>query len=101
MRKIHAGCAYVDMLESAINDFGKNWMFSFSSWCRFPFYETDFGWGKPIWFGTSIRHNRTASFLDTKDGEGIEAWLTLNLEEMVKFEQDPTILASATFKPTT
>ncbi|KAL7199796.1 hypothetical protein ACSBR2_021989 [Camellia fascicularis] len=21
----------------------------FTSWCRFPFYEIDFGWGKPVW----------------------------------------------------
>ncbi|XP_077232270.1 epi-neemfruitin B synthase L1AT-like [Tasmannia lanceolata] len=23
--------------------------FIFTSWWRFPFYEVDFGWGKPIW----------------------------------------------------
>lgn len=23
--------------------------YRFSSWVRFPFYNTDFGWGKPIW----------------------------------------------------
>ncbi|XP_021902551.1 salutaridinol 7-O-acetyltransferase-like [Carica papaya] len=23
----------------------------FSSWCKFGFYEADFGWGKPLWVG--------------------------------------------------
>ncbi|EOY22399.1 3'-N-debenzoyl-2'-deoxytaxol N-benzoyltransferase, putative [Theobroma cacao] len=74
-------------------------MFGFTSWCRFPFYETDFGWGKPIWLGTALRFNRAAFFLDTRDGEGIEAWITLTQKEMAKLEQDPDILAHASFKP--
>ncbi|XVF49690.1 hypothetical protein PTKIN_Ptkin04bG0033400 [Pterospermum kingtungense] len=101
VRKVHAGGAYFDMMENAIKEFGRNWMFSVSSWCRFPFYETDFGWGKPIWFGTTMRHNRVAFFPDAKDGDGIEVWPTLVLDEMVKFEQDPGILAYANFKQST
>ncbi|KAL0397401.1 UNVERIFIED_CONTAM: Stemmadenine O-acetyltransferase [Sesamum calycinum] len=27
--------------------------FVFSSWCRFPMYEVDFGWGKPVWACTT------------------------------------------------
>ncbi|KAL3585024.1 hypothetical protein D5086_011891 [Populus alba] len=33
----------------------------------------------------------------TKDGEGIEAWIGLSEEDMVKFEQDPGILTYASF----
>ncbi|EOY22400.1 3'-N-debenzoyl-2'-deoxytaxol N-benzoyltransferase, putative [Theobroma cacao] len=101
VRKLHAGGAYLNIMKGAIKGFGKNWIFSFSSWCRFPFYETDFGWGKPIWFGTTLRLNRVAFFLDTNDGGGIEAWITLTQEEMVKLEQDTGILDYATFKPST
>ena len=89
VKKLGAGDAYLNIIRSKV----KNQKFLFSSWCRFPFYEADFGWGKPIWFGTALRINRAVIFLDTRDGEGIEAWITLTQEEMAKFEQDPGILA--------
>ncbi|XVF49692.1 hypothetical protein PTKIN_Ptkin04bG0033600 [Pterospermum kingtungense] len=66
----------------------------------FPFYETDFGWGKPLWFATALKLNNVAIFLDTSDGSGIEAWIGLPKEEMTKLEQDPGILAYASFIPT-
>uniref|UniRef100_A0A6N2K8G3 Uncharacterized protein n=1 Tax=Salix viminalis TaxID=40686 RepID=A0A6N2K8G3_SALVM len=71
-----------------------------SSWCKFPFYEVDFGWGKPVWVGTSLRVLPDwAILLDTRDGEGMEVWMTLSPEEMVKFEQNPDVLAYASFPP--
>ena len=36
---------------------GKQVVYISSSWCRFPFYEADFGWGKPVW------HYNKAGFL--------------------------------------
>ncbi|KAL0297061.1 UNVERIFIED_CONTAM: Acetyl-CoA-benzylalcohol acetyltransferase [Sesamum radiatum] len=27
--------------------------FNFTSLCRFPLYEADFGWGKPVWVGSA------------------------------------------------
>ncbi|KAJ4837311.1 hypothetical protein Tsubulata_047627, partial [Turnera subulata] len=47
-----------------------------TSWCRFPTYEVDFGWGKPSW-ATSVMKPRMRNnifVLDTKDGDGMEAW---------------------------
>ncbi|KAI5332689.1 hypothetical protein L3X38_022818 [Prunus dulcis] len=35
---------YMNMVK--IDDIDK---YVCSSWCRFPFYEADFGWGKPSW----------------------------------------------------
>ncbi|GMI77741.1 hypothetical protein like AT3G26040 [Hibiscus trionum] len=74
-------------------------VFYFVSWCRFPFYEADFGWGKPVWVEGGLKTNRTAIFVDSSDGEGIEAWISLNREEMSKLEQQHGILAYSTFKP--
>ncbi|KAJ6425280.1 hypothetical protein OIU84_025950 [Salix udensis] len=72
----------------------------FSSWCKFRFYEVDFGWGKPIWVGTSLRlAPNWVMLLDTRDGEGMEVRIALPYEEMVKFEQNPDILAYASFTP--
>ncbi|KAL9377438.1 hypothetical protein Peur_028773 [Populus x canadensis] len=78
-----------------------NWsLFGFSSWCKFPFYEVDLGFGKPIWVGTAMRlMPRGAFLLDTRDGEGIEAWVTLSEEAMLKFEKNPDILAYASVSP--
>lgn len=67
--------------------------FGFTSLCRFPIYESDFGWGKPIWVGSaSLKFRNLTVFLDTKVGDGIEVWVNLNEEDMVKFEKDKELL---------
>ncbi|XP_047338883.1 stemmadenine O-acetyltransferase-like [Impatiens glandulifera] len=78
----------------------KNWMkieemsttedaniFRFSSWCRFPVYNVDFGMGKPVWasMGSSNLKNY-AILLDSKCGDGIEAWVTMNEQDMARFQ---------------
>ncbi|KAK0601093.1 hypothetical protein LWI29_034558 [Acer saccharum] len=70
--------------------------FGCSSLCRFPIYETDFGWGKPVWvaFGGIPKRNLFV-FLDTKNGDGIEAWVNLTEEDMTKFESDKELLTYA------
>ncbi|GLT71025.1 hypothetical protein SLA2020_430700 [Shorea laevis] len=96
---------YLNMMSRKSNtDEQKNGLeamvsFAFSSWCRFPFYETDFGWGKPVWVATALRMDKLAILLDASDGQGIEAWIGLTEEEMTKLEQDPEILAYASFRP--
>ncbi|GMY29798.1 vinorine synthase-like [Fagus crenata] len=70
-----------------------------SSWCKFPFYETDFGWGKPAWM-TSINKlvTNTIGLLDTSDG-GVEALVTLDEEEMNTFERHEELLEFASINP--
>ncbi|XP_038686633.1 stemmadenine O-acetyltransferase-like [Tripterygium wilfordii] len=75
-------------------------IFSFSSWCRMPLYEGDFGWGKPIWVApiqTIVPH--VVVLLDTRDGDGIEAWVYLAQEEMAIFECDQELLSFASMNP--
>ena len=43
-------------------------VFMFASWCRFPFYQVDFGWGKPVWM-SSIQWAYDATFL-LEGGDG-------------------------------
>ncbi|XP_059288836.1 stemmadenine O-acetyltransferase-like [Lycium ferocissimum] len=51
---------------------------NFTSWCRFPVYEVDFGWGKPIWVcTTTFPYENMVIFVSTKCGEGIEAWVNM------------------------
>ncbi|KAF8378155.1 hypothetical protein HHK36_029492 [Tetracentron sinense] len=67
--------------------------FSFSSWLRFPFYETDFGWGKPIWVTTTcLPFKNVVIFMDTSSGGGIEAWMNMLEEDMAEFEADRELL---------
>ncbi|KAF2286553.1 hypothetical protein GH714_017634 [Hevea brasiliensis] len=68
--------------------------FSFTSLCRFPAYESDFGWGKPVWVGTArLTFKNLVVFFDTKEGQGIEAWVNLKDKDMAKFETDNELLA--------
>lgn len=69
-------------------------VFNFTSLCRFPLYDADFGWGKPIWVGsTALNFKNLVVFVDCKDGGGIEAYVSLKVEDMVKFEADLELLA--------
>ncbi|KAH6763294.1 hypothetical protein C2S52_020727 [Perilla frutescens var. hirtella] len=63
--------------------------FSFTSLCRFPLYEADFGWGKPVQVGSAgFVYKNLVTFMDTTNGDGIEAWINLRKEDMEKFEAD-------------
>ena len=68
-------------------------IYLFTSWCRFPVYEADFGWGKPIWVSTKAKTAEMISLSDTKNGDGVEAWLTLNEKDMLLFQNHPEIKA--------
>ncbi|OVA20490.1 Transferase [Macleaya cordata] len=65
----------------------------FTSWCKFPYYEVNFGWGKPEWVSTiTVPFKNVVVFMDTKSGDGIEAWLNMLEEDMAEFERDSEIL---------
>lgn len=59
-----------------------------SSWCRFPMYEGDFGWGKPCWVTHATRKYEMIYLMDAKDGVGIEAWISLEQKKMVEFRRN-------------
>ncbi|KAH7575031.1 hypothetical protein ACOSP7_005593 [Xanthoceras sorbifolium] len=66
----------------------------FSSLRNLPFYEVDFGWGKPAWVSFAHRVNKGVVFIDAKDGDGIEAWVHMEENEMAYFLKDPNIVMS-------
>ncbi|KAM7523107.1 hypothetical protein LguiA_013009 [Lonicera macranthoides] len=67
-------------------------LFRFSSWCKFPVYEADFGWGKPTWISIASSPKKgCVFFMDSRYDEGIEVWLVLDEKAMTKFELDPEI----------
>ncbi|XP_047963567.1 stemmadenine O-acetyltransferase-like [Salvia hispanica] len=70
-------------------DKGELVSFSFTSLCRLPVYEADFGWGKPVWVGSpGLSYKNSVIFKDTRNGDGIEAWVSLKRDDMEKFEAD-------------
>ncbi|KAI9095027.1 hypothetical protein K1719_026491 [Acacia pycnantha] len=72
-----------------------------SSWCRFGFYEADFGWGKPKWVSIpSLKKNNFIYLMDTHDGKGIEAWVTLIEQDMALVEKNHELLEFASLNPT-
>ncbi|KAL1824684.1 hypothetical protein ACET3Z_011462 [Daucus carota] len=69
----------------------------FSDWCKFPVYEADFGWGKPVWVScVNVPVANNIYLFSDKFGEGIEAWVNLNSDDMLKFEQDSSIMEYST-----
>ncbi|KAM7268244.1 hypothetical protein ACFE04_010410 [Oxalis oulophora] len=71
-----------------------------SSLCGYPLYEMDFGWGKPIWSVCKSNYRNSIFLLDNnKRGDAIEAWITLDEQEMTLFESNPEILAFASVNP--
>ncbi|CAL9025014.1 unnamed protein product [Prunus brigantina] len=64
-----------------------------TSLCKLPLYEMDFGWGKPTWVTSEGDYKNVIMLLDTKFCDGIEAWVTLDEQEMAIFESDEELLA--------
>ncbi|GMJ13259.1 hypothetical protein like AT1G24430 [Hibiscus trionum] len=63
--------------------------FIFTSLCRFPLYEADFGWGKPVWVSSAnLSTKNLVVFMDTANGDGIEAWIHLKEGDMAEFGSD-------------
>ncbi|KAJ8775231.1 hypothetical protein K2173_020235 [Erythroxylum novogranatense] len=63
------------------------------SWVKFPFYDVDLGWGKPLWVANAITPEAGVYFVDTADAKGMEAWIGLPKEIMAEFLQNPDVLA--------
>ncbi|XP_006351755.1 acetyl-CoA-benzylalcohol acetyltransferase-like [Solanum tuberosum] len=68
-------------------------IYSCTSWCGFSWYEADFGWGKPFWVSSvSLDAIEVIMLMDTKDSDGVEAWVSLKENDMAEFERDDDIL---------
>ncbi|KAK4423915.1 Stemmadenine O-acetyltransferase [Sesamum alatum] len=91
LAQLRQGDKHLNYLKEIIAHATKSEMvtFNFTSLCRFPVYEADFGWGKPVWVGSAgLMHKNVVTFMDTATGDGIEAWISLRKEDMEKFEAD-------------
>ncbi|KAE8123972.1 hypothetical protein FH972_018885 [Carpinus fangiana] len=73
--------------------------YKFTSWCRFPLYEADFGWGEPTWVCCpSMPFNNLAVLTSTRDANGIEAFVNILEEDVVVFDSDEELLPFVSWK---
>ncbi|KAF3649969.1 putative salutaridinol 7-O-acetyltransferase-like [Capsicum annuum] len=80
-----------DQSRELVNAFGQKDekdIYLSSSWCKFPWYEVDFGWGKPFWVSSACRLLEVIILVDTKEGDGIEAWVSLKEDDIIEFERN-------------
>ncbi|KAJ4710926.1 Vinorine synthase-like [Melia azedarach] len=96
VKKLQDGNEHLDFIKERAERFltGEMVSLNFTSLCRFPLYEADFSWGKPVWVGSArLTFKNLVTFMDTVSGDGIEAWINLRDEDMAKFEIDEELLA--------
>ncbi|PIN15038.1 Alcohol O-acetyltransferase [Handroanthus impetiginosus] len=81
-----------------------NW-FAFSSWLKIDLYETDFGWGRPVWVSGFVSGEsetvlpNSATLIETRSGDGIEAWVILDEKYVAAFENNKELRVFACVNP--
>lgn len=75
-----------------VNDHSR--IYTISSLCRFPFYQVDFGWGKPlrVMLRSGNLDANITFLMGTPSADGIEATVQLE-EEMAIFQKNKELLA--------
>ncbi|XP_021895005.1 vinorine synthase-like [Carica papaya] len=86
--------------EEFFKKMGDTSVYRCSSWCKFPLYDADFGWGKALWHvSVNKMVNNTVALMDTRSRDEIEVILTLDEEEMKILETNQELLEYATINP--
>ncbi|PWA79240.1 transferase, Chloramphenicol acetyltransferase-like domain protein [Artemisia annua] len=71
----------VEILEST-------YVIFLTSWCKFPFYEADFGFGKPTWAAPGrLPVQEIACLMDDAQGNGVDAHIFLEVKNVPYFEE--------------
>ena len=96
VKKLQEGTEHLNFMKEGAKEFlnKETILLNFSSWCRFPLYESDFGWGKPAWVGLPpLTFKNLVVLMDTISGDGVEAYINLDQNDMAKLETDDEFLA--------
>ncbi|WOH04872.1 hypothetical protein DCAR_0624284 [Daucus carota subsp. sativus] len=96
-RKSLVGTEYLALLDKYAKTNHK--LYLMSSICNFPLYnEMDFGWGKPVKAAfVDTPMSNFAIMMDTPSGDGINAIVGLEEQDMKNFLADKDLLAYASF----
>ncbi|KAK9072879.1 hypothetical protein SSX86_009314 [Deinandra increscens subsp. villosa] len=106
MRKMKVVFQSIPNLESVMQIFGQmspetaletlkriDECYIYTSVCRFPTYDIDFGWGKPVKVTLGGTIKNATVLMAAPDGDGIEALVCLEKEDMKILQNDPELLA--------
>ncbi|KAL2230534.1 UNVERIFIED_CONTAM: Vinorine synthase [Sesamum indicum] len=99
IQKSQIGNSYLDDLFSLSPLLFKGELEScvFSSWCGFPVYKVDYGWGNPVWFCSSCWPLKNFTVLmNSRYGDGIEAWVSTSKENIEMLETQINLIPAAT-----
>ncbi|PIN14889.1 Vinorine synthase [Handroanthus impetiginosus] len=79
---------YLSNLSKWIDFFKKDiQVCNFTSWCKFPMYKVDFGWGKPVWIcTTTLPFKNLVVFMSSSSEDGIEAWVNVPDDDLEMLE---------------
>ncbi|MED6217306.1 hypothetical protein PIB30_016495 [Stylosanthes scabra] len=73
--------------------------YGFSSWIRFGFYDVDFGWGRPTKVkNINLPMKNIIYLIPTRNGDGIETWVTMTELDMDEFQRNPGLLQFASLE---
>lgn len=94
IKKIENGEIFLELKKAFENPSLVPETCNFTTCCRFPIYEVDFGWGKPIWVGPPILPSKNlAILLNTSCGKGIEAWINMFEDDIELLQRDHHLLS--------
>ncbi|XP_027121794.1 stemmadenine O-acetyltransferase-like [Coffea arabica] len=97
IKNVQSGMPYLNTLSNEMKPLFEEDMGSccFSSWCGFPVYEVDYGWGKPVVVCTSaVPMNNVVILMSTRCGDGIEAWINMLEDEIAILPEEILSLAT-------
>lgn len=91
----------IESVKNAKELFGDVDVYRCSDMHNMPYYQTDFGWGNPLWVTIpDLLVKNMFILFSTPDGDGIEAMVTLEEEHMRLFQINLQLLEFASTKPT-
>ena len=98
LKRLQDSSKFIESMKKTASQFATGELIScsFTSLCRMPIYDIDFGWGQPDWISSpALIFKNLFVFIDKKDGDGVEIYVHLTEEHMKKFEADEEFLKYA------
>ncbi|XP_023522263.1 vinorine synthase-like [Cucurbita pepo subsp. pepo] len=98
LERLQESSKFLEAMKKAAAQFSTGELIScsFTSLCRMPIYDADFGWGKPAWISSpALMFKNLFVLIDKKDGDGVDVYVHLKPENMEILEADEKFLKYA------